>query len=97
MIYRSIYYFYIKTWLDLFPREQCLILQSEYFFENPGNTLSKCFEFLGVSDYDEIDYCNANPGYYPPLSSSLRETLANFFDPYNRKLEELIEMRLSWK
>ena len=75
-----------------------MILQSEDFFENPGNTLKKCFDFLGVNSYrGEIDYFNVNPGYYPPISSSLRDTLANFFNPYNRKLEKLVEMRLNWK
>lgn len=84
-------------WLDLFPQKQCLILKSEDLFYNPENTMKKCFSFLGVSDYDVIDYFNANPGSYPGISSSFRDTLSNFFNPYNRQLEELIQIRLDWK
>ena len=92
----GLYFYFIKKWMAVFPREQFLILRSEDFYANPAATLTQVFEFLGVPDYPLPEYPNYNSGSYNPISNDLRQTLAEFFRPHNQKLEEYLGMKFDW-
>jgi len=38
--------------MDIFPKEQFLIIKAEEFFSEPSKILSRIFDFLEVSDYE---------------------------------------------
>lgn len=93
----SLYIFYLKRWLALFPRDQFLILKSEDLFKDSATTMSKVHTFLELPDYQLSKYRNLNPGSYPSVSNSLRHRLAEFYQPYNQQLEEYLDMKFNWE
>ncbi len=44
----SIYYPFVKDWLDVFPREQVLLIKAEDFYSNPVAVMDRVYHFLGV-------------------------------------------------
>jgi tetratricopeptide (TPR) repeat protein len=93
----SLYFYQLKMWMSIFPREQFLILKSEDLFYHPEATMKLCFEFLGLPDYRLSEYRNFNPNSYPAIDNSIRQTLADYFRPYNQKLEEYLDMEFNWE
>jgi tetratricopeptide (TPR) repeat protein len=93
----SLYVYQLKIWMSIFPREQFLILKSEDLFYHPEATMKLCFEFLGLPDYRLSEYRNFNPNSYPAIDNSIRQTLADYFRPYNQKLEEYLDMEFNWE
>jgi N-acetylgalactosamine 4-sulfate 6-O-sulfotransferase len=50
----SMYDLYVKKWLEVFPRENCLILKSEEYIADPINVLeNQIIPFLGLSPFTE--------------------------------------------
>ncbi|NEP45781.1 MAG: tetratricopeptide repeat protein, partial [Okeania sp. SIO2H7] len=92
----GLYVEFIQKWMEVFPREQFLILKSEDFYDAPGDTMKRVFAFLGLPDYQIAEYEKLNPGYYPPINESIRQQLSDYFLPYNRRLEEYLEMEFNW-
>ncbi len=64
-ILKSLYLYHFKKWMSLFPREQFLILKSEDLFSRPEATMKRCFESLGLPDYQLPEYRNFNLNNYP--------------------------------
>lgn len=93
----SLYLYHLQRWLNLFPKEQVLIIPSEDLYQNPAATLKNIFTFLDVKDYQLPEYKKYNSGSYAPISEQMREQLANFFRPHNQKLEEYLGRQFSWE
>jgi len=96
---RGIYHKQIAHWLNLFDREQMLVIISEEFFANPQSILSQTLSFLGIND------TNWNPkafvkhhykGPYPEMKPEMRRYLIDYFKPHNQKLAELLGLELPW-
>ena len=47
----SMYYLFIKEWLDVFPREQFHFIKMEDYVTRKEDVLNRVFKFLGVSKY----------------------------------------------
>ncbi|MBE9039618.1 tetratricopeptide repeat protein [Oscillatoriales cyanobacterium LEGE 11467] len=94
---RGIYIYFLEKWMSLFPQEQLLILKSENLKNEPALTMMNVFEFLGLSDHPTLEYKKHNSRSYSPMSNDLRETLSNFFKPYNQKLEDYTNTEFNWK
>ncbi len=88
---RSLYVYDLQRWLQVFPREQLLVLNSETFYEQPEHCLNRVFEFLGVASYRIDSYLKFNAGDYHPIDEGIRQTLASYFEPHDRKLEQLLD------
>ena len=86
----------LKAWMELFPREQFLILNSEEFYANPSATLSQTLTFLGLSPCNLEEYQRFNIGDNPPMSDKLREKLINYFSPYNQQLFDDLQVNWNW-
>lgn len=60
---RGCYTHFLNLWLDVFPREQVLILQYEQCVNNFEAELAKTYRFLGLDDgFLPENRSNANPG-----------------------------------
>ncbi|OCR00877.1 sulfotransferase [Oscillatoriales cyanobacterium USR001] len=94
---RGRYVDFIKKWLEFFPREQLLILRSEDFYGDPAAVMKQVLEFLGLPEYYLPEYANFNPGFYPPLSESMRSWMSDYFRPYNQELEDFLGIRFNWE
>lgn len=96
-IARGIYVDFFKHWFSIFPREQFLIIKSEYFYENPGQSLDHVYEFFGLPTYQLSRYKKYNSGQYAPAEVSVRQKLAEFYKPYNQELSQLLDSDFTWK
>ncbi|MBE9538931.1 MAG: sulfotransferase domain-containing protein [Proteobacteria bacterium] len=107
-VFRSIYYDQLRRWLELFPREQILILDSERLLQQREDVMREAVAFLGLQSYDfGVDSLQhtwgggANkhntPGDYLPISASARTRLSDFFAPHNKKLFDLIGESYEWE
>ncbi|MDJ0516621.1 MAG: tetratricopeptide repeat protein [Trichodesmium sp. MO_231.B1] len=92
----SVYLDWLKKWLNIFPREQLLILPSEEFYSDPKTTMKQVFNFLGLQDYQIQNYPKLNSGSYSSISESLRQKLNDYFQPHNQRLEEYLGMKFNW-
>ena len=95
-IARGVYVEFLKKWLDIFPREQILVISSERFYSNPDINLKQIFDFLGLSDYPLKEYRKYNARSYPNLNKPMRDLLKCYFRGYNRELEDLLGMKFYW-
>lgn len=93
----SLYIYYLKEWMNIFPREQFLIIKSENLFENPSATMKQVYNFLDLEDNYMPEYRNCNPGSYSRIPDNLRHQLVDFFRPYNQQLEEYLGMKFDWE
>jgi len=108
-VFRSLYHDQVNRWLRLFSREQIMIIQSEQFFENEASTMSKVAGFLGLEPFefqaeDELQRrwdagagnASEMPLEYPAMDDATRRLLAEFFEPYNQALYQLIDKHYAW-
>ncbi len=93
----SLYVYFLQKWLNLFPREQLLILKSEDLFEHPKTTMNQVFQFLGLPDRHLKEYKKYNSGLYNSIDESIYQKLSSFFEDSNVKLEELLAQKFNWK
>lgn len=93
----GLYVYKIMRWLAFFSSDQILILKSEDLYEKPWEIMQQVFCFLGIPDYESVEYVPHNNLDYPPISSSLREKMRQFFDLHNQKLEQYLCREFNWQ
>ena len=96
-IMSGLYIYKIKAWMETLGREQFLILKSEDFYEDPGKNMANVFDFLGLPNCPLEKYPQVNAGSYSDIDASLRQTLVEYFAPYNQQLEEYLGMKFDWQ
>jgi tetratricopeptide (TPR) repeat protein len=92
----SLYYYHLKRWLSIFPREQLLAVKSEDFYEQPSATMTNIFDYLGLPNYPLDNYPKHNSGDYSPIDGEIRAKLGAFFNPHNQRLEDLLGLKFNW-
>ncbi len=93
----SLYVYPLERWMNLFPREQFLILTNEDLAQYPAETMKQAFDFLGLPEYNAIAYHPQNVGSYPQIDENLLSRLSNFFQPHNQRLEEFLGREFNWQ
>lgn len=94
---RSKYIEQLPSWMDLFPKEQFLILKSEDLYSNTRETLKQTLDFLGLpSNYLKQEYKPFNDGRYEKMASATRERLTEYFKPYNARLYDYLGRDFGW-
>jgi hypothetical protein len=94
---RGIYADQLIKWSEYVPLSEMLILKSEQLFSNPGDTLRKTQNFLELPEWHPRKYRPPARTPYPPMSSSTRRRLCEFFKPHNERLYRLLGTDLGWK
>lgn len=87
---------HIKSWYETFPKEQILVLKLEDLENNLHNTLKRTFQFLDLPNFTIQDTDKKNVREYDKMEPKIRNLLIDYYRPYNKKLEEFLEMRLNW-
>jgi len=95
---RGLYQDQLERYLNYFPRQQILILNSEKFFTDPDNTLRRVFEFVEVDT--EFKVKNLTPqnvtNNRSDVASDVYEYLNSFFLPHNQALYTLVGENYNW-
>jgi hypothetical protein len=87
----------LRRWLEVFPLEQFLILQSENIFVDPSKALNQCCEFLGIPNVRLEVYKKRNvSAKFTKDNMKNREVLVHYFRPYNQQLFELLGKEFDW-
>ena len=89
---QSLYYYKLKRWLGIFPKNQFLIFKSENFFANSAESMAETFDFLSLPNVNNHHYSKHNKGSYPEVSSEIKQQLKSFFAPHNQKLAQFFNM-----
>lgn len=93
----SLYAEFLQHWFSIFPREQFLILPSEYLYEHPQAATTEVCRFLNISESSLSHYPAFAANSYPSIPDYLQQKLEDFFQPYNRQLMDLLGDRFSWE
>ncbi len=96
-ILSSLYIYKIRAWVEILGRKQFLFLKSEDFYSDPLGNMAQVFDFLGLPNCPLENYPKVNAGSYNQVDSKLRKTLVDYFAPYNRQLEEYLEIEFNWQ
>lgn len=99
-LHRGLYADLLEPWLQVFPREQILILQSEELWKDNG-LYARVLAFLGLPAAD-VTYVNRYYGkgkQAPPevgLDPVLRQELEAYFAPHNQRLAARLGCSFDW-
>lgn len=88
----------LERWLALFPRERLLILDHAKLLHEPASTMRRVWEFLELPADDRPDGYEAWGArqYVTDVETEHRDRLADYFDPHNARLWELIGETFEW-
>jgi tetratricopeptide (TPR) repeat protein len=93
----SLYLYQLQPWLELFNREQLLILSSEELYNHPAQVMEQVFSFLGLPNHSIAKYIKVNAGSYQNIDPQLKITLADYFKSHNQQLEEYLGIKFNWE
>jgi hypothetical protein len=94
---RGAYADQLRGWLDCFPREQMMIIKSEDMYDDPSHIFTEVQAFLGLPQWDLGEYQKFNYAAYGGMKPEIRERLAEYFEPHNRELYELLGRDFAWE
>lgn len=98
-LHRGIYCNQLENFYKYFKKEQILIINSRELKNSRVETLRKVESFLNVShmDWSGSDLEEKHISYYTlPFPVEIRQELQRFFEPYNKKLYDMIGQDLGW-
>jgi hypothetical protein len=93
---RGRYLEHLEPWLELFDRDQLLIMASETLYRDPADSYAKVLDFVGLPPHQLAKYEVFNDRKSSPIDPALREELSAYFAPHNAALEERLGMRFNW-
>ena len=93
---RGLYADQLERWLQLFDRDQLLILMSDDLDQDPAATVSRVAGFLGVPEWHATEYPRRGVQEYAAMAPETRERLAQTFAAHDRRLVELLGRELPW-
>lgn len=96
---RGLYAQQIRRIWGLFPREQTLILRSDWLEDDPAGTVARVLEFVGVEPLDEVEPQRRNVGEYRTrISEQERRVVQANYESDVRDLETLLGWDLAdWR
>ena len=97
---RGIYVDQLKVWMNLFPKEQFLILKSEDFYADPAAGLKQALDFVNVPDLSlkaqKEEYEQLNTTTPPRMNPATSKRLREYFEPHNSRLYKYLGVDLGW-
>lgn len=98
---RGMYAEQVQRWLEAFPRDQFLFLESEGFFADPKSVLQEILQFIGAEQWAPLEFRNYS--YYSnnavvrrTLPPNVRDLLDDRFASSNEALRSMIPGVFTW-
>ncbi|MEM9776936.1 MAG: sulfotransferase domain-containing protein [Chloroflexota bacterium] len=89
---RSCTLFPLQQWLEVFPKEQFLLIKSETLFENPAEVMNQVCDFLGISHFEALSYPAQNVGSYSKkIKPEIAQRLEAYFRPHEEALAHFVQ------
>ena len=104
----SLYYVFVKDWLDVFSPDQVKVIRTEDYHNNTEETLHEVFDFIGLSPLPDDRLhaisrqrsVNTRADHFDrsmdPMLPETQRLLDDFFRPYNKMLAKLLRSK-KWK
>jgi hypothetical protein len=86
----------IARYLQLFPRQELMVIESEQFWSQPSTIAGAVFRFLGLADDPALSLPHMNATIPTRIPDATREYLAGRFQEANSNLGLLLGMDFSW-
>lgn len=93
---RGVYVEQISRWMNVYPREQFMILDSDALAEQTLETMDRVYGFMGLHPFDTLKIKKANVRSYPAMAPETRRYLIDYFRPHNARLNEALGTRFAW-
>jgi hypothetical protein len=93
---RGHYVRHLARWLEVFPRDQLLVLEAETFFQRTAEVYGRVLDFLGLPNARTRSFPVYNTGSYEPPESRVLERLRDGYRASNEQLYNLLGQRFSW-
>ena len=95
---RGLYRKQLTRYLNYFPPDQLLVLNSDSFFQHPDLAVKRIFNFLGVDSNVKINtnkQWHVTPNKFD-IDPDLYHELNSYFKPHNQELYELVGEDYGW-
>jgi hypothetical protein len=90
----------LDRWLEFFPSDQMLVVDSAELFRNTAVTYQNLLDFLGLPQWTPLTFPNASAssnGHEPPaVDTAVRDRLTGLFKPFNERLYQVIGRDFGW-
>jgi len=86
----------LERWFGHFPRERFLILRFEDLVADPLAVLNQSLAFVGLPPAEAVDLEARNTRRYPPMAEATAAVLREYYEPWNRRLEALLDRPTGW-
>ena len=96
IIRHGIYADYLENWLNIFNKDQLLILNADDLKQYTEKTLEHVFNFLNVSNHNIKNTSKISARKYPSMDNSTRKKLIDFYKPHNQRLNKLLGTSFQW-
>ena len=93
---RAFYAEQLAIWFELFSKDQILIILNEELVADTKKTVNKVFRFLNLPEYEIPHMEKANVSKPSEMNPKTRQTLIDFFKPYNEQLYHLLNKKYDW-
>lgn len=93
---RGRYLEHLEPWLELFDRDQLLIVPSETFYRDPAKVYAQVLDHIDLPAYRLPSYDVFNDRPSEGMDSKVRAELVSYFRPYNEALERRLGMTFDW-
>ena len=90
----GMYYYFLKDWLSIFPRNQFFITSLKQYSFNRAQVAKEIFKFLGLDSVRDlnVDWIprNTRDADLPVMLARTRKLLEKFYRPFNVELKQLL-------
>jgi hypothetical protein len=86
----------LERWFALYPRERIHVLRFEDFVRDPLAALNDTLAFLGLAGASSVSLEARNTRRYPAMDAATMTGLRSYFEPHNRRLEDLLGRSMGW-
>ena len=94
---RGVYADQLRSWFEVFPKEQLLILLTEELMQDASRVFLDTLFFLDLPEWTMPQFNKIHIGRYPELKKETRKSLAEYFAPHNERLQDFLGRRPDWK
>lgn len=95
-LYQSKYYFHLKRWMKIFPKENFIIIKTSELRDDTSGVLNKLADFLDVSEFQKVEDIKANAAK-SVKSKKIEQFLLDRNKPFRRLLRNIVPRKIKNK